>query len=67
MGVLQVRDLAWRAAGRLIVSGVDLTVAPGRVTGIVGPNGSGKTTVLHLIAGLRIPACSSAPRRYQRT
>ncbi|QFG69468.1 ABC transporter ATP-binding protein [Ornithinimicrobium pratense] len=56
MGVLQVQDLAWRAAGRLIVSGVDLTVAPGRVTGIVGPNGSGKTTVLHLIAGLRIPA-----------
>lgn len=56
MSALQVCGLAWAAAGRLIVSGIDLTVAPGRVTGIVGPNGSGKTTVLHLIAGLRAPA-----------
>ena len=31
---------------------IDLTVAKGEVRAVVGPNGSGKTTTLHLVAGL---------------
>jgi molybdate transport system ATP-binding protein len=37
---------------RGFVLSVDLTVAPGEVRAVVGPNGSGKTTTLHLVAGL---------------
>ncbi len=59
MSALRVRGLGWSAGGRPIVRDVDLDVAPGRVTGVVGPNGSGKTTVLHLLAGLRRPSAGT--------
>jgi len=42
-----------KAFGRLrVLDGVDLRIAPGRVTGIVGPNAVGKTTFLKLLVGL---------------
>ena len=31
---------------------VSLRVEPGTITGLVGPDGSGKTTLIHLLAGL---------------
>lgn len=34
-----------------ILQGVDLTVAPGEVVGLVGPNGAGKTTLLRAVTG----------------
>jgi iron complex transport system ATP-binding protein len=40
--------------GRL--HGVALTLAPGTLTCLVGPNGSGKTSLLHAIAGIGRPA-----------
>lgn len=33
----------------------DFRIAPGRVTGLVGPDGAGKTTLLRLAAGLMVP------------
>ena len=35
-----------------VLRGVDLDVAPGRVTAIVGPNAAGKTTLMKLLLGL---------------
>jgi iron complex transport system ATP-binding protein len=37
------------------VAGADLAVPPGALLGIVGPNGGGKTTLLHLLLGVRRP------------
>jgi energy-coupling factor transport system ATP-binding protein len=40
---------------RHVLKGTSLALVPGRVTALVGPNGSGKTTVLRVLAGLHCP------------
>ncbi|WP_431794997.1 ABC-F family ATP-binding cassette domain-containing protein [Microbacterium enclense] len=40
---------------RTLFEGVDLTVAPGDVIGVVGANGAGKSTLLRLLAGVAEP------------
>ncbi len=40
---------------RPVLEGVDLVLAPGALTAVVGPNGGGKSTLLKLIAGLLRP------------
>ncbi|MEW2495239.1 ATP-binding cassette domain-containing protein [Streptomyces nodosus] len=45
--------------GKSALSGVNLTVPPGRVIGLVGPNGTDKSTLLHLACGLSEPTAGS--------
>lgn len=52
---LQVHDLRVRYSGVVAVDGVSLTVAPGEVVGLIGSNGSGKTTVIDAITGFTRP------------
>ncbi|QHS10524.1 ABC transporter ATP-binding protein [Sinimarinibacterium sp. NLF-5-8] len=50
--LVQVRDLRFGYdATRLIYDGIDLDIRRGRVTAIMGPSGTGKTTMLRLIGG----------------
>jgi ABC-type branched-subunit amino acid transport system ATPase component/branched-subunit amino acid ABC-type transport system permease component len=53
---LEVHDLRVRYSGVVAVDGVSLTVAPGEVVGLIGSNGSGKTTVIDAITGFTHPA-----------
>jgi ABC-type branched-subunit amino acid transport system ATPase component len=48
---LEVRGLVRSFGSFKAVDGVDLTVAPGTITGLIGPNGAGKSTLFNLIAG----------------
>lgn len=52
---LSCERLCWGIPGREIVHDVTARLAPGRVTALIGVNGSGKTSLLHLLAGLRVP------------
>ncbi|MBB4016208.1 iron complex transport system ATP-binding protein [Chelatococcus caeni] len=54
--MLSAQDLVWRAGRRAIVDRVSLDVRPGEFLGLVGPNGSGKTSLIAMLAGLRAPA-----------
>lgn len=49
--LIEVRDLAFRRGSRVIFDGVDLTIPRGRITAVMGPSGTGKTTLLRLIGG----------------
>ena len=50
-----VRDLSVAFDGRPVLDGVDLTVPPGHRFGLVGENGSGKSTPLACVAGRLTP------------
>jgi phospholipid/cholesterol/gamma-HCH transport system ATP-binding protein len=49
--LVRVRGLRFCHAGRCIFDGIDLDIRRGLVTAIMGPSGTGKTTLLKLISG----------------
>ena len=49
--LLEVQDLRKRFGGVVAVDGCSFSVRPGTVTGLIGPNGSGKTTVFNVVTG----------------
>ncbi len=53
--LLQVSDLSRRFGGLKAVEGLSLNVGAGEIVGLLGPNGSGKTTALNLISGALKP------------
>ncbi|MEM6925765.1 MAG: ABC transporter ATP-binding protein [Myxococcota bacterium] len=53
--VVVAEGLSRRFGSRVAVEDVDLTIQPGEVVGLVGPNGGGKSTLLLLLAGLLRP------------
>ena len=56
MSLVQVEDLSVRYGARTVLSHVSLCVEPGEIVTIVGPNGSGKTSLLRAIIGAVKPA-----------
>jgi ABC-type branched-subunit amino acid transport system ATPase component/ABC-type branched-subunit amino acid transport system permease subunit len=50
--LLEVDGLAKRFGGVAAVEGCSFTVGEGGLTGLIGPNGSGKTTVFNLVTGM---------------
>jgi branched-chain amino acid transport system permease protein len=53
--LLEIRGLAKAFGGIQAVKSLDLTVMPGSVVAVIGPNGSGKTTFFNLVTGLTRP------------
>ena len=50
--LLQARDLSKHFGGVLALDGLDLVVAANEILGLIGPNGSGKTTFFNVITGI---------------
>jgi len=58
--VIQVEGLVKKFSGTTALAGVDLVARPGAVLGLLGPNGSGKTTTVRVLATLLRPDAGSA-------
>ena len=51
MTALAARGICKSFGRRRVLAGVDLDVAPGELVAVVGENGTGKTTLLRILAG----------------
>ena len=53
---LRAENLTMRFGGLTAVDNVSMHVEPGEIVGLIGPNGSGKTTYLNMLSGLLTPS-----------
>src|SRR4051812_19254556 len=74
MHVLAARDLTIGRGRRIVLTGVSLALRPGEVVHVAGENGSGKTSLLRVLAGVararggeleRSGPCAYVPERVQ--
>jgi branched-chain amino acid transport system ATP-binding protein len=65
--LLEVSDLSRRFGGLKAVEGLSLHIGQGEIVGLLGPNGSGKTTALNLISGALQPDRGSVKLDGQET
>ena len=66
--VIEVQNLTKRYGQTTVVKGISFSVRPGEIFGLLGPNGSGKTTTILMLLRLTeirrgMFACSVAIRR----
>jgi len=57
--LIEVRGVRFQRGNRWIFDGVDLDIQRGKITAIMGPSGTGKTTLLRLIGGQLRPDAGS--------
>ena len=53
--LIELKGISKAFGNNIILDNVDLTIARGEALGIIGPSGTGKSTILRIIAGLLAP------------
>lgn len=57
--LIEIRDLDYTRGHLRIFKGLNITIARGEITAIMGPSGTGKTTLLRLITRQLVPDCGT--------
>jgi len=60
--LVTLENISVQFARRPVLSGVSLTLMPGRILTLLGPNGAGKSTLVRVVLGLLTPAAGQVRR-----
>lgn len=55
VAAFELTDVVKRYGTRTVLDGIRLTVGPGQLVALLGPNGVGKTTLVEMLEGYRVP------------
>ena len=61
--LISARSLWLSRAGRTILQGIDIDIAPNEIVTLIGPNGAGKTTLVRVLLGLETPDKGTTRRK----
>jgi phospholipid/cholesterol/gamma-HCH transport system ATP-binding protein len=61
--LLELRGISKRFGDNQVLDNIDLTVNRGEAVAIIGPSGTGKSTILRIIAGLLSPMLAKSTFR----
>ena len=64
--ILSVKDVTKRFGGLVAVNGISFDVGHHEMIGVIGPNGSGKTTMMNMISGASKPSAGSISMKGRR-
>ncbi len=53
--MIDIQQLKMQFDSQVVLAGLDLTVQPGEIIGLVGANGAGKSTLINLMLGQLTP------------
>lgn len=53
--MIEIKNLSFKYGRKLVLSDITMTLEPGKIYGLLGENGVGKTTLLKIISGLQKP------------
>jgi ribose transport system ATP-binding protein len=57
--LIEFRDIGKRFFGVEVLHGINLSLSPGRILGLVGENGAGKSTLMNILGGVHAPDAGS--------
>jgi zinc transport system ATP-binding protein len=61
--LISLKNAGVRRGGRVLVEGVDLSIARGEILTLIGPNGSGKSTTAKMVTGVIKPDMGQVERK----